>query len=91
MHSNVDEFIRQWDLLCIKSKDRYAHLDCLKWFNYLTFDTIGDLAFGAPFGMLKTGGKDTVEIMEQLGEKPKAVNAIESFNKRGAAFAALGW
>ncbi|KAK7462809.1 hypothetical protein VKT23_007389 [Stygiomarasmius scandens] len=27
-------------------------LDCLPWCNYLAFDVIGDLAFGAPFGML---------------------------------------
>jgi benzoate 4-monooxygenase len=96
MHSNIDEFTKQWDLLCSKEialgqvKD-YARLDCCQWFNYLTFDTIGDLAFGAPFGMLKAGGKDAVEIMERPGARPKVVNAIESFNKRGAAFAALGW
>lgn len=41
--------------------------------------------------MLKAGGKDTVEIMERPGVKPKVVNAIESFNERGAAFSTLGW
>lgn len=96
MHSNIDEFTRQWDLLCSKNSpsdqpNDYVLLDCCQWFNYLTFDTIGDLAFGAPFGMLKAGGKDTVAIRERPGAKPKIVNAIESFNKRGAAFAALGW
>ncbi|KAJ7038031.1 cytochrome P450 monooxygenase [Mycena alexandri] len=28
-------------------------LDCLPWVNYLAFDIIGDLAFGAPFGMIE--------------------------------------
>lgn len=28
-------------------------LDCLPWTNYLAFDIIGDLAFGAPFGMIE--------------------------------------
>lgn len=66
-------------------------MDCLKWLYYLTFDTIYDLAFGAPFGTLKVGGKDTVKIMERPGAKPKLVYAIDSFNKRGAAYATLGW
>ncbi|KAJ7640704.1 cytochrome P450 monooxygenase [Mycena polygramma] len=30
-------------------------LDCLPWANYLAFDIIGDLAFGAPFGMIDAG------------------------------------
>ncbi|KAK0211886.1 cytochrome P450 monooxygenase [Armillaria fumosa] len=36
-------------------------LDCLPWVNYLTFDIIGDLAFGAPFGMVKAG-KDVAQV-----------------------------
>ncbi|KAH8807414.1 cytochrome P450 monooxygenase [Xylogone sp. PMI_703] len=29
-------------------------LDMVKWYNYTTFDIIGDLAFGEPFGCLET-------------------------------------
>lgn len=36
-------------------------MDALHWFNYLAFDVIGDLAFGAPFGMLKEG-RDVAEV-----------------------------
>lgn len=36
-----------------KATGGYASLDSLTWFNYLAFDIIGDLAFGAPFGMLE--------------------------------------
>jgi benzoate 4-monooxygenase len=36
-------------------------MDVLPWCNYLAFDIIGDLAFGAPFGMIKAG-KDTAPI-----------------------------
>lgn len=31
-------------------------VDMTKWFNYITFDIIGDLAFGEPFGCLKNKG-----------------------------------
>ncbi|KIK71442.1 hypothetical protein GYMLUDRAFT_149556 [Collybiopsis luxurians FD-317 M1] len=36
-------------------------MDMLPWCNYLAFDIIGDLAFGAPFGMIKAA-KDTAPI-----------------------------
>ena len=52
MHSNIDEFIRQWDTICSKAtgSSEYVRIDCLEWFNYLAFDTISDLTFGTPFG-----------------------------------------
>lgn len=31
-------------------------LDIVKWYNFTTFDLIGDLAFGQPFGCLEDGG-----------------------------------
>ncbi|KAJ7275607.1 cytochrome P450 monooxygenase [Mycena rebaudengoi] len=34
-------------------RDGRLWLDCLPWVNYLAFDIIGDLAFGAPFGMIE--------------------------------------
>ncbi|RDW56984.1 hypothetical protein BP6252_13937 [Coleophoma cylindrospora] len=30
-------------------------VDMTRWYNYLTFDVIGDLAFGEPFGALESG------------------------------------
>ena len=36
--------------------DRGAPVDLVRWFNYTTFDIIGALAFGAPFGMLERAG-----------------------------------
>ncbi|KAH7021327.1 cytochrome P450 [Microdochium trichocladiopsis] len=32
------------------------NVDIMHWYNYITFDLIGDLAFGKPFGCLETGG-----------------------------------
>lgn len=31
-----------------------GHIDLVKWYNFFTFDVIGDLAFGKPFGCLET-------------------------------------
>jgi cytochrome P450 len=31
-------------------------VDISKWYNFLTFDVLGDLAFGEPFGCLESGG-----------------------------------
>ena len=36
-------------------KSKFKEIDALPWMNYLSFDIIGDLAFGAPFGMLPSG------------------------------------
>ncbi|KAI0945650.1 hypothetical protein AcW1_001822 [Taiwanofungus camphoratus] len=64
---HVATLIKQWDRLCElgakglsgqegeggwEGHDGRVWLDCLPWYNYLAFDIIGDLAFGAPFGML---------------------------------------
>ncbi|OBZ77504.1 Benzoate 4-monooxygenase [Grifola frondosa] len=64
---HLTTLFKQWDRLCEgglkslsgdegeggwKGRDGRVWFDCLPWYNYLAFDIIGDLAFGAPFGML---------------------------------------
>ncbi|EMD32543.1 hypothetical protein CERSUDRAFT_118598 [Gelatoporia subvermispora B] len=39
--------------------------DCMPWFNLLAFDTISDLAFGSPFGML-IAGRDTARVARSV-------------------------
>lgn len=62
--------------------------------NYLAFDTIGDLAFGEPFGMLAAAKdmavvpKDQQSAMNSYGKETKeedilTVPVIEAFNNRG--------
>ncbi|KAE9408932.1 cytochrome P450 [Gymnopus androsaceus JB14] len=46
-------------------EDTDEWFDCLAWMNYLIFDTIGDLVFGTPFGML-AAGKDTAPVAQDL-------------------------
>ncbi|KAK4224533.1 benzoate 4-monooxygenase [Podospora fimiseda] len=91
IHSNLELFVRQLDNLISRSRnpDGAAHLDCLNWFNYLAFDVIGDLAFGAPFGMLSSGA-DMAEVRASPDSPPIYAPAIEILNRRGEVSAALG-
>ncbi|KAK8141682.1 hypothetical protein G3M48_010057, partial [Beauveria asiatica] len=93
--SCLELFVRQFDKMIDESDKRdqdgkkEAHLDCLPWFNYLAFDIIGDLAFGAPFGMLATG-IDLTEVRESPTSPPIYASAIEILNRRGEVSATLG-
>ncbi|KAK3941028.1 cytochrome P450 [Diplogelasinospora grovesii] len=93
IHSNLELFVRQWDNLIESSKtknaDKAAHVDCLQWFNFLAFDVIGDLAFGAPFGMLSSGA-DMAEVRSSPDSPPIYAPAIEILNRRGEVSATLG-
>jgi benzoate 4-monooxygenase len=85
MHANIDELRRQWDMRAASAKSAkggYYEMDALNWFNYLAFDVIGDLAFGAPFGMLKEG-RDFAEVRATPDSEPTFAPAIEVLNRRG--------
>ncbi|KAJ4397171.1 hypothetical protein N0V93_001395 [Gnomoniopsis smithogilvyi] len=43
------------ELLCAVDRPKGQKLDVSKWFNYYSFDIMGDLAFGNSFNMLKDG------------------------------------
>ncbi|PLB51032.1 p450-domain-containing protein [Aspergillus steynii IBT 23096] len=92
IHGNVELFVKQWNRLAElqgNPKTGYATLDALNWFNYLAFDIIGDLAFGAPFGMLEKG-KDIAEMRKTPDAPPSYVQAVEVLNRRGEVSATLG-
>ncbi|KAI1802625.1 putative benzoate 4-monooxygenase cytochrome P450 [Daldinia bambusicola] len=91
IQENLEMFVKRWDELIEKSPtgDKTAYLDCLKWFNYVAFDTIGDLAFGAPFGMLKAGA-DIAEVRTAVDSPPIYAPAVEILNRRGEVSATLG-
>ncbi|KAF2836261.1 putative benzoate 4-monooxygenase [Patellaria atrata CBS 101060] len=92
MHQNLEDFVRQWDRLAEKalSEDKgYVKFDALHWFNYLAFDIIGDLAFGAPFGMIKAG-EDVAEVRVKPDSPPTFAPAIEVLNRRGEVSGTLG-
>jgi benzoate 4-monooxygenase len=90
--ANLHLFTQQWDRLiddAAADGQASARLDCLKWFNYLAFDIIGDLAFGAPFGMLARGA-DLAEVRSSPAAPPVYAPAIEVLNRRGEVSATLG-
>lgn len=89
MHQNLEIFVRQWDTLSENAHGQYSEIDCLHWFNYLAFDIIGDLAFGAPFGMLEKG-KDITEIQMTPGADVTYAPAVEVLNRRGEVSGTLG-
>lgn len=94
MQENLVLFVKQWDKLIKAAKadpkgDGKAHVDCLDWFNYLAFDMIGDLAFGAPFGMLEAGA-DVAELRATPDAPITYAPAVEILNRRGEISATLG-
>ena len=92
IHANAELFVKQWNHICDlqrNPKTGYASIDALNWFNYLAFDIIGDLAFGAPFGMLEKG-QDIAEMRKTPDSPPAYVPAVEVLNRRGEVSATLG-
>lgn len=92
IHANIEEFVKQWDRIANTQQDPgtgYSSIDALHWFNYLAFDIIGDLAFGAPFGML-VKGRDVAEVRKSPDCPPTYAPAIEVLNRRGEVSATLG-
>jgi benzoate 4-monooxygenase len=89
MHQNLEIFVRQWDSLSNNAHGQFSKIDSLNWFNYLAFDIIGDLAFGAPFGMLEKG-KDITEIQMTPGSEITYAPAVEVLNRRGEVSGTLG-
>lgn len=89
IHHNLELLASQWDRLSKEADGGYYNFDALHWFNYVAFDIIGDLAFGAPFGMLEKG-EDMAEVQLTPDSPPKKAPAIEVLNRRGEVSNALG-
>ena len=92
IHGNIELFVQQWTRIAkeqVNPKTGYASIDALNWFNFLAFDIIGDLAFGAPFGMLREG-RDFAEVRATPDSPPKFAPAIEVLNRRGEVSGTLG-
>ncbi|KAL8926911.1 MAG: hypothetical protein Q9208_002720 [Pyrenodesmia sp. 3 TL-2023] len=92
IEANLQELVRQWNRIsdtATKAGEQYADMDCLHWFNYTAFDIIGDLAFGAPFGMLSKG-RDIAEVRLTPDSPPTYAPAIQVLNRRGEVSNTLG-
>ena len=92
IHGNLELFLQKWNRIASEGKSSgsgYGSIDALNWFNYLAFDVIGDLAFGAPFGMLEEE-RDFAEIRKTPNSPPTSAPAIEVLNRRGEVSGTLG-
>lgn len=92
IHGNIETLVKQLSRvsdLQRHPKTGYASVDALNWFNFVAFDIIGDLAFGAPFGMLEKG-QDIAEMRKTPESPPEYVQAVEVLNRRGEVSATLG-
>lgn len=89
IHGNLELLAKQWDARSAQAAGGYHDFDALHWFNYIAFDVIGDLAFGAPFGMLEKG-RDEATVQMSPGAKPTVAPAIEVLNRRGEVSNAIG-
>ncbi|KAJ7728145.1 cytochrome P450 monooxygenase [Mycena maculata] len=109
----VGAFMQQWDRLydgAVKGlsgtegeggwsgRDGRLWLDCLPWANYLAFDIIGDLAFGAPFGMIEAArdvapvpaAKDALSDVTFAKPDIVRIPAVAVLNGRGEYVMSMG-
>lgn len=89
--STIDDLIIQWDRLAEEAGNSYAAINALDWCNWVAFDCIGDLAFGAPFGMTKKGAAITEFRDPHNPSMPVSrVDAVDALEKRGYLTCSLG-
>ncbi|CAE6439340.1 unnamed protein product [Rhizoctonia solani] len=85
VREHIIQLCAQWDLRCREAargvsgvnwvaQDGYSVMDCCPQFAYLAFDIIGDLALGAPFGLIQTQ-KDSSPIIESVDKSGRPEKA----------------
>jgi cytochrome P450 len=70
----VNMFINGLSRLCENGE---TPVDMVQWFNFVTFDIIGDLAFGEPFGCLENGATDWLAKLNQIEEAQMQFRIIQ--------------
>jgi hypothetical protein len=67
MESNIASLVQQID----RYSAECGTVNVSRWFNYLSFDVMGDVGFGKNFGMLDKGEK--VEVLKKLEDGQKGL------------------
>jgi benzoate 4-monooxygenase len=89
MSANLGRWVGQLDRLAARAEgDGFGRINMMPWCTFLAFDIIGDLAFGAPFGMVQRG-RDECESTRP-GQAPTYVPGAETLNRRGEVSSTLG-
>jgi benzoate 4-monooxygenase len=93
MAENLQRWTSQLDRIAVSQPQRkgkqFSRFNAMPWFSYLAFDIIGDLAFGAPFGMVNKG-KDETETQLVPGGPISYTPAVDVLNRRGEVSSTLG-
>jgi benzoate 4-monooxygenase len=92
MHVNLELFVKQWTKTCdlqANPSTGYTSVDVFAWMNYLSFDIIGELAFGSSFGMLAKG-KDLAEVRKTPDSPLTYVRIAEVLSRRSEVMATIG-
>ncbi|KAI1327201.1 cytochrome p450 benzoate 4-monooxygenase [Xylariaceae sp. FL0255] len=92
MAANLQRWVNQLDRMATaggkESAATYKRMNMMPWCTFLAFDIIGDLAFGAPFGMVSRG-RDECESTRP-GGPVEYVPGAETLNRRGEVSSTLG-
>ncbi|ETS85264.1 hypothetical protein PFICI_03289 [Pestalotiopsis fici W106-1] len=89
MSANLERWVGQLDRITTHPDESgYARVNMMPWSTFLAFDIIGDLAFGAPFGMVQRG-RDECESTRP-GQAVTYVPGAETLNRRGEVSSTLG-
>jgi benzoate 4-monooxygenase len=90
MAENLEAWVRQLDMIAASAqeKDGYQGVNMMPWCTCIVFDTIGALAFGAPFGMVEKGRDECVS--QQRAGPVVLIRGAETLNRRGKVSSTLG-
>lgn len=91
MSANLRRWVQQLDRISQYPEPgrNHATVDIMPWCTYLAFDVIGDLAFGAPFGMVAKG-RDECESQYEPDGPITVTTGAETLNRRGEVSSTLG-
>jgi benzoate 4-monooxygenase len=90
MTSNLVRWVNELDRISSQpTRNGFAEFNAMLGFSYLAFDIIGDLAFGASFGMVVKGRDETV-VQLSPGAPISYAPAVEVLNRRGEVSSTLG-
>lgn len=89
MSANLNRWVGQLDSIASHPEaDGYATINMMPWCTFIAFDIIGDLAFGAPFGMVSRGRDECESTLP--GKPTTYVPGAETLNRRGEVSSTLG-
>jgi len=91
MSENLRRWVQQLDRIAQYPTPNHTHakMDMMPWCTYIAFDVIGDLAFGAPFGMVAKG-RDECESQVHPDGPITITTGAETLNRRGEVSSTLG-